>query len=108
LVVETDGLRYHRTPSAQTRDARRDRPRHGGNDPTPLHPLRGSLRTKPRSGRAHQDDRPTQTPHPTLTTPDWGQCRMRVRPPLRRKPRPCIRRRPRAWRRRPRRSRLRL
>jgi Protein of unknown function (DUF559) len=25
LVVETDGLRYHRTPSAQTRDTRRDR-----------------------------------------------------------------------------------
>ncbi|MGN6274619.1 MAG: endonuclease domain-containing protein [Solirubrobacterales bacterium] len=25
LVVETDGLRYHRTPSAQTRDARRAR-----------------------------------------------------------------------------------
>jgi very-short-patch-repair endonuclease/predicted transcriptional regulator of viral defense system len=25
LVVETDGLRYHRTPSAQARDARRDR-----------------------------------------------------------------------------------
>lgn len=25
LVAETDGLRYHRTPSAQTRDARRDR-----------------------------------------------------------------------------------
>jgi very-short-patch-repair endonuclease len=25
LVVETDGLRYHRTPSSQTRDARRDR-----------------------------------------------------------------------------------
>lgn len=25
LVVETDGLRYHRTPSTQTRDARRDR-----------------------------------------------------------------------------------
>lgn len=25
LVVETDGLRYHRTPSAQMRDARRDR-----------------------------------------------------------------------------------
>ncbi len=25
LVIETDGLRYHRTPSAQTRDARRDR-----------------------------------------------------------------------------------
>lgn len=25
LVVEADGLRYHRTPSAQTRDARRDR-----------------------------------------------------------------------------------
>jgi hypothetical protein len=24
LVVETDGLRYHRTPSTQTRDARRD------------------------------------------------------------------------------------
>jgi len=23
--VETDGLRYHRTPSAQLRDARRDR-----------------------------------------------------------------------------------
>jgi very-short-patch-repair endonuclease len=27
LVVETDGLRYHRTPSAQLRDARRDRAR---------------------------------------------------------------------------------
>jgi very-short-patch-repair endonuclease len=25
LVVETDGLRYHRTPAAQSRDARRDR-----------------------------------------------------------------------------------
>jgi very-short-patch-repair endonuclease len=25
LIVETDGLRYHRTPTAQTRDARRDR-----------------------------------------------------------------------------------
>lgn len=25
LIVETDGLRYHRTPSTQTRDARRDR-----------------------------------------------------------------------------------
>ena len=25
LVVETDGLRYHRTPSTQIRDARRDR-----------------------------------------------------------------------------------
>lgn len=25
LVVETDGLRYHRTPSTQTRDAHRDR-----------------------------------------------------------------------------------
>lgn len=25
LVVETDGLRYHRTPSAQLKDARRDR-----------------------------------------------------------------------------------
>lgn len=25
LVIETDGLRYHRTPAAQTRDARRDR-----------------------------------------------------------------------------------
>jgi very-short-patch-repair endonuclease len=25
LVVETDGLRYHRTPTAQLRDARRDR-----------------------------------------------------------------------------------
>ncbi len=24
FVVETDGLRYHRTPSAQARDARRD------------------------------------------------------------------------------------
>jgi len=25
LIVETDGLRYHRTPSTQVRDARRDR-----------------------------------------------------------------------------------
>lgn len=40
LVVETDGLRYHRTPSAQLRDARRDRaPRDGGNDAAALHAL---------------------------------------------------------------------
>ena len=29
LVVETDGLRYHRTPAQQTRDARRDQAHHG-------------------------------------------------------------------------------
>jgi very-short-patch-repair endonuclease len=35
LVVETDGLRYHRTPSTQTRDAKRDRS-HVLADMTPL------------------------------------------------------------------------
>jgi very-short-patch-repair endonuclease len=35
LVVETDGLRYHRMPSAQARDARRDRA-HVLADMTPL------------------------------------------------------------------------
>jgi hypothetical protein len=40
LVIETDGLRYHRTPSAQARDARRDRTPHARrNDTAPLHPL---------------------------------------------------------------------
>jgi hypothetical protein len=35
LVVETDGWRYHRTPSAQTRDARRDQS-HTASGLTPL------------------------------------------------------------------------
>jgi hypothetical protein len=35
LVVETDGWRYHRTPSAQTRDARRDQA-HTASGLTPL------------------------------------------------------------------------
>lgn len=78
LVVETDGLRYHRTPSAQTRDARRDRAHvMGGMTPPPLHPLRGPLRTEPRSRLPHQDDRDASAPHPTLSTARCGKNPMR-------------------------------
>jgi very-short-patch-repair endonuclease len=47
LVVETDGLRYHRTPSAQTRDARRDRA-HVMAGMTPLRFTHYEVRYEPR------------------------------------------------------------
>jgi hypothetical protein len=48
----TDGLRYHRTPSAQTRDARRDRAHvMAGMTPTALHPPR-KVRYEPSRVRA--------------------------------------------------------
>jgi very-short-patch-repair endonuclease len=51
LVVETDGLRYHRTPSAQTRDARRDRA-HVMAGMTPLRFTHYEVRYEPRRVRA--------------------------------------------------------
>lgn len=47
LVVETDGLRYHRTPSSQARDARRDRA-HVMAGMTPLRFTHYEVRYEPR------------------------------------------------------------
>lgn len=47
LVVETDGLRYHRAPSAQIRDARRDRA-HVMAGMTPLRFTHYEVRFEPR------------------------------------------------------------
>lgn len=52
LVVETDGLRYHRTPSAQKRDVRRDRA-HVLAGMTPLRFTHYEIRYEPR--RVHSD-----------------------------------------------------
>lgn len=51
LVVETDGFRYHRTPSAQTRDARRDR-EHVMAGMTPLRFTHYEVRYEPRRVRS--------------------------------------------------------
>ncbi|HEX5592246.1 MAG TPA: DUF559 domain-containing protein [Solirubrobacterales bacterium] len=51
LVVETDGLRYHRTPSAQLRDARRDRA-HVMAGMTPLRFTHYEVRYEPHRVRA--------------------------------------------------------
>jgi very-short-patch-repair endonuclease len=51
LVVETDGLRYHRTPSTQIRDARRDRA-HVMAGMTPLRFTHYEVRYEPRRVRA--------------------------------------------------------
>jgi len=50
LVVETDGLRYHRTPATQTRDARRDRA-HVMAGMTPLRFTHYEVRYEPRRVR---------------------------------------------------------
>jgi Protein of unknown function (DUF559) len=50
LVVETDGLRYHRTPSAQKRDTRRDRT-HTLAGMTPLRFTHYEIRYEPRHVR---------------------------------------------------------
>jgi hypothetical protein len=51
LVVETDGLRYHRTPSTQTRDARRDRA-HVLAEMTPLRFTHYEIKHRPARVRA--------------------------------------------------------
>jgi hypothetical protein len=51
LVVETDGLRYHRTASAQTRDARRDRA-HTLAGMTPLRFTHYEIRYEPKRVRS--------------------------------------------------------
>ena len=51
LVVETDGGRFHRTPSQQTRDRRRDQTHtRAGLDPASLHPRAGRPSTQRRRG----------------------------------------------------------
>ncbi len=56
LVVETDGLRYHRTPAAQTRDRLRDQ-KHVAAGLTVLHFTHWQVRREP----AHVRDMLTQT-----------------------------------------------
>jgi very-short-patch-repair endonuclease len=51
LVVETDGLRYHRTPAAQARDRRRDQI-HARAGLTPLRFTRAQVRFEPDHVRA--------------------------------------------------------
>jgi len=51
LVVETDGLRYHRTAAAQTRDRRRDQA-HARAGLTPLRFTHAQVRYEPRYVRA--------------------------------------------------------
>jgi len=51
LVIETDGLRYHRTPSAQARDAKRDRA-HALAGMTPLRFTHYEIRYEPALVRA--------------------------------------------------------
>ncbi|HZO06620.1 MAG TPA: type IV toxin-antitoxin system AbiEi family antitoxin [Solirubrobacterales bacterium] len=50
LVVETDGLRYHRTPSAQARDLKRDQAHRGWLHPPALLALAGQVRPRLRQG----------------------------------------------------------
>ena len=80
LVVETDGLRYHRTASTQTRDARRDRA-HALAGMTPLRFTHYEIKYEPSRVRAElsRAAKMLQARIPILTTPDWGQYRMRVR-----------------------------
>ena len=56
LVVETDGWRYHRTPSAQTRDALRfQRTRGVRPHPASLFPSPGQVRTPARGGHPQEN-----------------------------------------------------
>jgi very-short-patch-repair endonuclease len=55
LVVETDGLRYHRTPSTQARDAERDRA-HVLAGMTPLRFTHYEIRYRPASVRRQLED----------------------------------------------------
>jgi very-short-patch-repair endonuclease len=48
LIVETDGLRYHRTPSQQARDRLRDQT-HTAAGLTPLRFTHGQIRYEPKS-----------------------------------------------------------
>lgn len=52
LVVETDGLRYHRTPATQARDRLRDHGRRP--DDASLHACPGALRASARARHAHR------------------------------------------------------
>jgi very-short-patch-repair endonuclease len=47
LVVETDGLRYHRTPAKQERDSRRDQAHAAAGLPPPLRFTHGQLKFEP-------------------------------------------------------------
>lgn len=76
LVVETDGLRYHRTPSTQTRDAQRDRA-HVLAGMTPLRFTHYEI--KHESARICSELRriaATLTRPSDMTTPEVGQYRM--------------------------------
>ena len=82
LVVETDGLRYHRTPAAQARDARRDQA-HTAAGYTRLRFTHHQVRHEPayvrqilrmtvsRLAGLAPGDAPAPPDHP-LPSPDWG------------------------------------
>ena len=77
LIVETDGWRYHRTPSAQTRDALRDQI-HTAAGLTPLRFSHYQVKYEPEHvrrilARTAANLRPGLHPHP------WG-CRSRPDP----------------------------
>ena len=56
IVVETDGLRFHRTPAQQAKDRRRDQIHTAaGHTPAALHPRPGRLRTALRPIDPHAD-----------------------------------------------------
>lgn len=78
LVVETDGLRYHRTPSAQLRDARRDRA-HVMAGMTPLRFTHYEVRYEPSRVRAElvKTIAMLQKRIRVLTPARWGENRMR-------------------------------
>ena len=73
LLIETDGLRYHRTPAAQARDARRDRA-HTLAGMTPLRFTDYEIAYEPWRGHRPQARRPpSRRTRATLTTPGCGK-----------------------------------
>jgi AbiEi antitoxin C-terminal domain len=81
LVVETDGLKYHRTASTQTRDHRARSETHGGRPDAPaFHPLAGQTRARLCPASAQADGRPhlQARPYWTLTVLRHGESRLRL------------------------------
>jgi hypothetical protein len=76
LIVETDGLRYHRTPSQQSRMAMRDQKHTRLRPPSPpLHALADRLRTRRSHGRP-----PNHPPAPQRPRRDLRRSRLRLHP----------------------------
>lgn len=90
LVVETDGLRYHRTPTQQTRDRLRDQ-HHTAAGLTPLRFTHEQIEFRPAQVAAtlaavmrrlpHRDHRLSDGGHPSgqIHSTEWTVCRRRNR-----------------------------